>query len=135
LWSLYGAYGRPRPPGAGPRVSCSPTSTSIDGANRRGIKVSFDGLGGALSTRGGAAPDGFALAGADGRFVWASAQLEPEGIFVWSPDVADPVAVRYAWSNNPTRANLIDGRGLPIGPFRSDRPALDPACATWIRTR
>ena len=135
MWALDAAYGRTPHPGAGPRVSCSPTSASIDGAIRRGIKVSFDGLGGALSTRGGAAPDGFAVAGADGRFVWASAQFEPEGVFVWSPDVADPVAVRYAWSNNPTRANLIDGRGLPIGPFRSDRPALDPACATWIRTR
>jgi sialate O-acetylesterase len=135
LWALDAAYGQATHPGAGPVVSCSPASESIDGVVQRGMMVRFDGLGGALSARGGAAPDGFAVAGADGRFVWGSARLDAEGVFVWSPDVVDPVAVRYAWSNNPTRANLIDGRGLPIGPFRSDRPALDPACATWMSTR
>jgi len=135
LWALDAAYGRGAHPGAGPVVSTSPTSASIDGTERRGMMVRFDALGGALSTRGGAAPDGFAVAGADGRFAWASARIDADGVFVWSPEVSDPVAVRYAWSNNPTRANLIDGRGLPIGPFRSDRPALDPACAAWLRTR
>lgn len=135
LWALDAAYGHAAHPGAGPIVSCAPASASIDGVERRGIMVRFDALGGALSTRGGAQPDGFAIAGADGRFGWASARLEADRVFVWSREVVDPVAVRYAWSNNPNRANLIDGRGLPIGPFRSDRPALDPAHATWIRTR
>jgi sialate O-acetylesterase len=135
MWALDAAYGRATHPGAGPAVSCLPSGASIDGTMRRGMMVRFNALGGSLSTPGGAAPDGFAVAGTDGRFAWASARIDADGVFVWSPEIADPVAVRYAWSNNPTRANLIDGRGLPIGPFRSDRPELDPACATWIRTR
>jgi sialate O-acetylesterase len=38
---------------------------------------------------------------------------------VKSPDVPEPVAVRYAWSNTPD-ANLFNGAGLPAAPFRSD---------------
>jgi sialate O-acetylesterase len=36
------------------------------------------------------------------------------------PDVPAPVAVRYAFSANPTGANLYNRDGLPASPFRSD---------------
>jgi sialate O-acetylesterase len=70
------------------------------------------------------APDGrlggFAISGADGKFVWADARIEGNTVVVSSPRVRAPVAVRYAWSNNPADASLFDRAGLPAAPFRTD---------------
>lgn len=62
----------------------------------------------------------FAIAGADNTFVWAEARIEGDSVVVSSPDVPDPVAVRYAWSNNPEGCNLYGRNGLPASPFRTD---------------
>ena len=62
---------------------------------------------------------GFAVAGADRRFFWAKAELEGDRIVVWSDRVKNPVAVRYAWGNNPD-VNLFNDSGLPAVPFRTD---------------
>jgi sialate O-acetylesterase len=62
----------------------------------------------------------FELAGADRKFHPATALIIGDLVVVQSPAVLSPVAVRYAWSNNP-EANLYNGAGLPAGPFRSDR--------------
>lgn len=65
-------------------------------------------------------PVGFAIAGEDRRFVWAEAKILDDGrIEVWSDQVPEPVAVRYAWANNPV-CNLFDRVGLPLTPFRTD---------------
>lgn len=66
------------------------------------------------------APGGFAIAGEDREFVWAEARIEGPTVIVWSEDVPTPVAVRYAWGNNPENANLRNSAGLPAGPFRTD---------------
>lgn len=70
-----------------------------------------------------AEPIGFAIAGEDKKFVWAKAKLvessKPQRIEVWSDEVPDPVAVRYAWSDNPV-CNVYDRSGLPLTPFRTD---------------
>ncbi len=68
-----------------------------------------------------AALGGFAVAGADRRFVWADARVDGDRVVVWSPRVPAPVAVRYAWGDNPDRANLSNRAGLPAAPFRTDR--------------
>lgn len=133
LWALDAAYGKRCWPRAGPPVTVSRSLCLVDGATRHVLIVSFDDLGGPMRTRGNTPPDGFAIAGEDGRFVWAHAMISGASVFVWSPEVPNPVSVRYAWSNNPTRANLVDGRGQPIGPFRSDRPERDAACDDWLR--
>ncbi len=66
---------------------------------------------------------GFTLAGKDGTHHWAKAELvDDDTVRVWSPAVASPVAVRYAWADNPDQANLYNSAGLPANPFRSDRP-------------
>ena len=39
---------------------------------------------------------------------------------VWNEKVSNPVAIRYAWSNNPEGANLYNREGLPASPFRTD---------------
>jgi sialate O-acetylesterase len=63
---------------------------------------------------------GFAIAGEDKKFVWAQARVSGEDrVDVWSDEIADPVAVRYAWADNP-RCNLRNRAGLPATPFRTD---------------
>jgi sialate O-acetylesterase len=42
-----------------------------------------------------------------------------DGIVLTAPGVADPVEVVYAWQNNPERANVVNGAGLPMVPFRA----------------
>ena len=59
------------------------------------------------------------IAGPDRVFHVGSARIDRNMLVVSSPDVKNPVAVRYAWSNAP-EANLYDGAGLPAAPFRSD---------------
>jgi sialate O-acetylesterase len=63
----------------------------------------------------------FAIAGADRKFVWANARIVGGRVYVWSDAVKSPVAVRYAWANNPEHANLYNGERLPAAPFRTDR--------------
>jgi sialate O-acetylesterase len=62
----------------------------------------------------------FAIAGEDQKFVWAEARIDGHSVVVSSPLVSKPVAVRYAWANNPEGANLYNGAGLPASPFRTD---------------
>jgi sialate O-acetylesterase len=63
---------------------------------------------------------GFSIAGADRKFYWASARIEGKNIIVSSDKVRNPVAVRYAWADNPD-CNLINSEGLPALPFRTDQ--------------
>lgn len=63
--------------------------------------------------------EGFELAGDDQIFHAATAKIEGEKIIVTSPEVKAPIAVRYAWKDDP-KANLVNGAGLPASPFRSD---------------
>jgi sialate O-acetylesterase len=63
---------------------------------------------------------GFAVAGEDKKFYWARARLKGNEVIVSSELVKSPVAVRYAWSNNPDDANLFNTDGLPASSFRTD---------------
>jgi sialate O-acetylesterase len=63
---------------------------------------------------------GFQIAGDDRKFYWAKAILIDDKVEVWSEKVAKPVAVRYAWDNNPGPLDLYNKEGLPALPFRSD---------------
>ena len=83
------------------------------------IRLSFDQAGGGLVARGGEALKGFAIAGADRKFVWADAKIDGNTVVVSSDDVANPVAVRYAWADNPV-CNLYNKDNLPASPFRTD---------------
>ncbi len=86
------------------------------------IVLTFDHVGGGLEWVGDASASlrGFAIAGADRRFVWADATIENGRVVVWSDAVPAPVAVRYAWADNPAGANLFNVDGLPASPFRTD---------------
>lgn len=63
---------------------------------------------------------GFAIAGDNKQFVWANARIEGDKVIVWSDNIKNPVAVRYAWADNPEGANLRNKEGLPSSPFRTD---------------
>ncbi|HVU36659.1 MAG TPA: sialate O-acetylesterase [Opitutaceae bacterium] len=94
--------------------------------------VGVKSFGGALEltfshTTGGLSDHGqplhaFEVAGADGHFFPARANLDGNSVFVSSPDVAVPVTARYAWSAYPGLCNFYNGDGLPAAPFRTDAP-------------
>lgn len=86
------------------------------------VVLHFTHLGGGLDIKGGGPLKGFAIAGEDKKFVWADAKVDGDTVVVSSPMVPHPVAVRYAWENNPAKANLFNKAGLPAPPFRTDVP-------------
>jgi len=63
---------------------------------------------------------GFAVAGEDRKFFWARASVVGNQVIVSSDFVKNPVAVRYAWGNNPDDANLYNSEGIPASSFRTD---------------
>jgi sialate O-acetylesterase len=87
---------------------------------RRGNQVflSFHHVGRGLEARGGELK-GFAIAGEDRKFVWAGAEIQGAQVVVSSPEVPNPVAVRYGWADCPV-VNLWNKDGLPASPFRTD---------------
>lgn len=60
---------------------------------------------------------GFSVAGADGKWFWANARVEDSELVVWSDQVAEPRAIRYAWDDDPI-VTLFNGQGLPAAPFQ-----------------
>lgn len=83
------------------------------------IQVQFTNTDGGLQAKGGGDLKGFAIAGSDKKFYWAKAKIEGDKVVVWADEVKKPVAVRYAWANNPV-CNLYNNAGLPASPFRTD---------------
>jgi sialate O-acetylesterase len=88
----------------------------------RGNKVilAFTNTGTGLIVKGGGELKHFAIAGADHKFMWAHARIDGDKIVVWNEGIPKPVAVRYAWADNPDGANLYNREGLPASPFRTD---------------
>jgi beta-xylosidase len=109
-WALADTYGRHI-------VESGPLYRSVS-AEGAALRVRFDHAEG-LATADGAPPRGFAVAGADRKWRWGEARIDGTAVVVSSPDVAQPVAVRYAWADNP-EATLRNGAGLPASPFRTD---------------
>src|SRR5690606_11634730 len=83
------------------------------------IRITFKHAEGGLKTRDGQEPTHFTIAGEDGEFVPATAKIEGETIVVSSDQVANPVAVRFAWRDD-AEPNLVNMSDLPASPFRTD---------------
>ena len=111
LVALAKTYGQAEP-SSGPVYKCM--TIEVDK-----IRIQFNPTEGGLVAKNGALKQ-FAIAGVDKKFVWAEAKIEGDSVVVCSPQVSKPVAVRYAWANNPEGCNLYNGAGLPASPFRSD---------------
>ena len=122
-WALAGEYHQ--------KIECSGPlyrSQRIEGDH---VIISFDHIGRGLmvGAKDGLAPvrevkDGvpakFAVAGADKKWYKADAQIVGKTVVVRSEKVPVPVAVRYAFADNPSDSNLYNRDGLPAAPFRTD---------------
>lgn len=95
-----------------------PTLASVS-RRAHSIRLRFAHARGGLIARGGRLR-GFTVAGADGKWHWASARIRGSTVIVSSPAVAQPRQVRYDWQSDPA-ATLFNGAGLPASPFRTDR--------------
>ncbi len=102
-------------------VSAGPyyESMKIDGDK---IILSFTNVGSGLMAKGDKLT-GFAIAGKDGKFVWADAEIKGDNVIVSSPLVKAPAAARYGWVSYAENLNFYNKEGFPASPFRTDRPA------------
>lgn len=116
LVALAKVYGRPVEY-SGPVFE----SAETDGAS---LRLNFRFAEG-LKSSDGAPLRHFTIAGPDKKFQPAKAVIEGDQVVVWSPSVKSPVAVRYAFINNPEGCNLSNSSGLPAMPFRTDEWAND----------
>jgi sialate O-acetylesterase len=84
------------------------------------IVLKFKDVGGGLRTVDAQKVQGFAIAGEDRKWHWADAKIvKPDTVEVSSTEVKEPIAVRYAWADNPV-CNLFNAAILPVTPFRTD---------------
>ena len=111
FWALESVYGLKVAATSGPL----PVGNKVEGSS---VRISLKHAAG-LKTRDGSAARGFRIAGADKVWKPASARIEGTEVVVSSPEVASPVAVRYAWAENPD-CNLVNGADLPATSFRTD---------------
>lgn len=123
-WALHQTYQMKDIVPSGPLYR----SHKVDGNT---IRLSFDHVGSGLMVgeKTGLEPTAeakngtlkrFAIAGDDKKWVWANAKIDGNEVVVSSPDVANPIAVRYAYTMNPLGANLYNKEGMPASPFRTD---------------
>ncbi len=109
-WALGTVYGQ-----KGATSGPLPAGHQVRGSE---VVLSFSHADGGLVAKGGELK-GFVIAGADKQWKPAQARIDGDKVVVASPDVKQPLAVRYAWENFPT-CNLYNGAGLPASPFRTD---------------
>ncbi len=113
VWALGKVYSKAVSATSGPL----PSKHEIKGSE---IVITFQHTEGGLRAKnGGLSLRGFAIAGENRRFAWADARVEGDQVIVSSPAVPEPVAVRYAWADNPVWS-LENAMGLPASPFRTD---------------
>jgi len=110
-WALGDVY-RVEGVYSGPLVE----SATVEGPRMR---LRFRHGGSGPATLDGKPLRGFAIAGLEGKFVWADSRIDGDSVVVESREVPAPVAVRYAWAGNPD-GNLGNREGLPASPFRTD---------------
>lgn len=104
-------------------VASGPLFRSLERVGNQ-LVLSFDHVGGGLVCKDDRLRE-FAVAGADGRFVWAQASIRGDQVVVSSAQVPEPRRVRYAWADNPDKANLYNREGLPASPFEAQLPASE----------
>lgn len=111
-WALGTVYGKQVPAVSGPL----PLRSTVSG---NAISVAFKHTNGGLKSIADRPLTGFEIAGTDRQWKNAEAKIVGETVVISSPEVAMPVAVRYAWKDWP-EYSLANGAGLPASPFRTD---------------
>lgn len=82
------------------------------------IILTFTDVIGELKTTDGKAPQEFAVAGDDGKYYWAKAEIIAKNkVKLTCTKVSNPKSIRYLHANNPSKCNLVSSNGLPVFPF------------------
>ncbi|WP_324675000.1 sialate O-acetylesterase [Hymenobacter sp. GOD-10R] len=113
LWALAKDYGQKNLAYSGPIYH----DMKVENGKAR---LNFDYVDGGLVAQGGGPLKQFTISGADSVFVPAQAKIEGKSVVVWSDQVKQPVAVRFAWREVP-KPNFYNAAGLPATPFRTDK--------------
>ncbi len=114
-WALANDYGRQDIKVSGPIFH----SMEIQGSK---AILHFDYVGGrGLVSKDGQPLNSFVVAGQDGKFYPAKAEIVDETVVVTSPQVPNPQVVRFAW-DEAAEPNFFNKAGLPAMPFRTDNP-------------
>ena len=113
LWALAKTYGKTGLVYSGPLYK----SMKVEGNK---IRIEFDHVGGGLKSRDGKPLSWFTVAGKEGEFVEATAEINATTVVISSDKIAEPAAVRFGW-NELAEPNLMNAEGLPAGPFRTSR--------------
>lgn len=109
-WALHHAYGQKNVEYAGPVVREIVREGSA-------MRVRFNHAKGGLASRDGRPATSFEVAGTDGNYVDAEAEIDDDAVIVSAPQVAEPESVRFAWRNT-AEPNLMNKECLPAGAFR-----------------
>ncbi len=113
-WARSTVYGEPGLSAGGPIYR---GAEFLEGGR---VRVHFETFGSPLKSARERGLGGFVIAGAQGGFIPAQAQIDSATtVLVWHDDIPHPKAVRYAWANTPEEADLTTQ--LPASPFRTDR--------------
>jgi sialate O-acetylesterase len=110
-WALNKTYGKKDIIFSGPLYK----SMKVEGNK---IRISFDYAESGLEAKGKELTT-FEIAGADQKFVPATAKISGKTVVVQAKSVKNPVAVRFGWSNM-AEPNLFNKAGLPASSFRTD---------------
>jgi sialate O-acetylesterase len=115
-WAMATSYGKTDLVYSGPLYK----SHAVEGNK---VRITFDHVGSGLASRDEKPLTWFTIAGADGKFVEAKAEIDTANntVVVASDAVPVPAAVRFGWRED-AEPNLINKEGLPASPFRTDRP-------------
>ena len=119
LWAMERVYGDKKVKWSGPVYE----GFTVQGSE---VVLRFQHAEDLKTADGGAAVKGFIIADETHHWQWAEAHIKDRHVIVSHPAIQKPVAVRYAWANNP-EVNLINGTGLPTAPFRTDDWPMDNA--------
>ena len=93
-------------------------ASMLEDAKNETLVLEFINAAGGLVAKGGVLA-GFAIAGEDGRYVWADGRIDGNRVILSNLEIPCPSKVRYAWDDDP-EVSLFNGEGLPASPFKAE---------------
>lgn len=112
LWALTKTYGIADLVYSGPLYK----AMAVEGAT---IRIKFAHTADGLKSGDGKPLNEFQIAGADGKFVDATAVIDGDSVVVTADAVKEPKHVRFGW-HKVAMPNLVNSAGLPASPFQTD---------------
>ncbi len=123
-WALHHQYGRKTQPSgpiyAGYQKRCSTFAIRFENAKKL-FFAEKDGSGAPIVSPENTELPWVSIQDPKGIWHWAQAWIEGEELLVHHPDVRNPQAVRYAWTNNPVGPYVYNEAGLPAFPFTTEK--------------